>query len=62
MRETAVCVRCLRRPAVFHSGHVLDRRKRLVLAGWCNPCRRIARYNGFVGHLRREMRPRKVEE
>lgn len=53
LKETRNCVRCFK-PALFWSGYVLDRRRQMVLAGWCSKkCQHI---KGFCGHLTPRMR------
>ena len=51
--NTEMCVRCLRRKAHWHTGHVLVGQRRIA-AGWCGKCLGSV---GFVGHWLPAMNP-----
>jgi len=52
--QTIFCVRCLTKPAVMWTGHVLEGKKKYT-AGWCGKCQEQLRYMAFCGHYRKEM-------
>lgn len=58
--NTAICIRCLRRKATRHTGHVTVGRRKIT-AGWCARCLRAlnsGRLDGWLGYWRPEMNPR----
>lgn len=59
--NTAMCVRCLKRKAVVHRGHVTTPTGRKVTAGWCALCSRkrdLGVFDGWRGHWSTRMNPR----
>jgi hypothetical protein len=62
IHNTAVCVRCLKRKATVHTGHVTAGGPRKIGAGWCSRCfakLRSDSFAGWVGHWLPAMNPEK---
>jgi hypothetical protein len=55
--ETDKCIRCLRKKAIMHIGHVLLGKDH-ILAGWCGRCLQWER-KGFFGRYTDDMGMRK---
>lgn len=56
--QTKKCVRCLKKPAKFWTGHVLVNGEH-ILAGWCG--KRCRDTEGFRGHFRGVMGRKEID-
>jgi len=57
---TVNCVRHPTKRARIWGGHVLDAKRRKIVAGWC--CKRCANAHGFRGQYRADMGLRRTLE